>query len=54
MSFSSCNTLKIYTIQPYKKNDKIKEIALMPVVIGKIDQPIFPLIDAAMFNKKNE
>ncbi len=52
MSFSSCNTLKIYTIQPYKKNDKIKEIALMPVVIGKIDQPIFPLIDAAMFNKK--
>jgi hypothetical protein len=49
---SSCNQIRVLTSIPYSKSQRIRSVALMPVVIGKIDQPIFPLIDAGMFNSK--
>ena len=36
----------------YDKENKIEKIALFPVMIGKLNKPILPLIDAAIFNKK--
>lgn len=51
-SLISCNQIRVITNVPYPKTEKVKTIALIPVVIGKIDQPIIPLIDAGMFNEK--
>jgi hypothetical protein len=47
---SSCSTMKVN--YSGKKVDNIKEITLLSTMIGKIQQPIFPLIDAAGFNEK--
>ncbi len=35
-----------------KKVDKVQSITLFSTMIGKIQQPVFPLIDAAIFNAK--
>ena len=41
----------IKSYQPVKQSE-IKKIALFPVMIGGLQKPIFPLVDAAIFNKK--
>ncbi len=48
--FTSCSTMKINYYG--KKVDKIQNVALFSTMIGKIQQPTFPLIDAAAFNEK--
>ena len=50
--FSSCAKMIIKTAVPYQKTQQNIKIALFPVMIGKVEQPIFPLIDASMFNKR--
>lgn len=47
---ASCATLKVNYYG--KKVDKIQNITLLSTMIGKIQQPVFPLIDAAAFNGK--
>lgn len=51
--FSSCASMKLKTAIPYQESD-IKEVALLPVMIGEFMQPMFPLIDAAAFNGKTD
>lgn len=50
ISMVSCSTLRITNSE--KKVDKVESIALISTMIGKIQQPIFPLIDAAAFNSR--
>jgi hypothetical protein len=50
IAFTSCATMKINYYG--KRVDKVQDIALFSTMIGKIQQPIFPLIDAAAFNEK--
>ena len=50
IAFTSCATMKVNYYG--KKVDKVQNIALFSTLIGKIQQPIFPLIDAAAFNQK--
>lgn len=47
---ASCATMKVKNSD--KKVDKVQRIALFSTMIGKIQQPTFPLIDAAVFNAK--
>jgi len=47
---SSCATMKIN--YSGKKLDKVQNIVLISTMIGKIQLPLFPLIDAAAFNTK--
>lgn len=51
--FSSCGSslriVKPYSVDPQKPLEKV---ALFPVFIGKLKKPIFPLIDAGIFNAK--
>ena len=50
IAFTSCATMKINYYG--KKVDKVQNVALFSTMIGKIQQPLFPLIDAAAFNEK--
>lgn len=50
LMFSSCSTIKVNYYGP--KVENVQSIALVSTMIGKIQQPIFPLIDAGMFNEK--
>ncbi len=47
---SSCATMNIS--YSGKKVDKVQSITLLETMIGKIQQPVIPLIDAAAFNAK--
>jgi len=47
---SSCSTVRVS--YSGKKIAPIKSIVLYSTMIGKIQQPIFPLIDAGLFNEK--
>ncbi len=49
---SSCLTMIVKTPVPYQENQAIKKIAIFPVLIGEMYQPVIPLIDAAAFNSK--
>ena len=51
---SSCATMRLKTIVPYSRSNNLDTIALMPVLIGEIEQPILPLIDAGIFNAKTD
>jgi|GEM_PF-5914028 len=48
---SSCFALKVNVPISYQAQS-IDKMALFPVMIGKIEQPLFPLLDAAAFNGK--
>lgn len=48
----SCTGMKVTTHMPFIKNESIKKVALVEVIIGKPVQAIFPLIDAGIFNGK--
>ena len=48
----SCNSLKVKTIQPFARPVAPIKVALIATVIGKIEQPLFPLIDASIYNAK--
>ncbi len=50
LSLSSCATMKINHYD--KKADKIQSISLFLTMIGRVEQPLFPLIDAAILNGK--
>lgn len=50
IALTSCATIRISHYG--KKVDKVEKVALFSTMIGKIQQPIFPLIDAAVFNQK--
>jgi len=50
IAFSSCATMKINHYG--KKVNNVQNIALFSTMIGKIQQPVLPLIDAAAFNEK--
>ena len=50
IAFTSCATMKVN--YSGKKLNKVENIALFSTLIGKIQQPIFPLIDAGIFNVK--
>jgi hypothetical protein len=47
---SSCATMKIN--YSGKKIDNVQDITLLSTMLGKINQPVIPLIDAAGFNAK--
>ena len=49
-TITSCSSIRISYYG--RNNEKVQKIALISTMIGKVDQPIFPLIDAAMFNPK--
>lgn len=51
--FMNCATpLKIVKPYQHKKDQPLEKIGLFPVMIGKLNKPIFPLIDASIFNAK--
>lgn len=50
IAFTSCATMKVNYYG--KKVDKVQNVALFSTMIGEIQQPLFPLIDAAVFNEK--
>lgn len=50
IAFTSCATMKINHYG--KKLDNVQNVALFSTMIGKIQQPVLPLIDAAAFNEK--
>ena len=51
--FTSCAS-SLVVLTPYRQvtSDSIEEMALFPVMIGNLETPVFPLIDAAFFDKK--
>jgi hypothetical protein len=49
-TFASCSTIRVSYYG--RSEEKVKKIALVSTMIGKVDQQIFPLIDAAIFNAK--
>ncbi|MEI6754489.1 MAG: hypothetical protein WCK78_15155 [Paludibacter sp.] len=50
LTIISCSTIRVSYYG--RNNDKVQKIALVSTMIGKLEQGIFPLIDAAMFNPK--
>ena len=50
--FSSCATMRVN--YSGKKVQKVQSIALVSTMLGKLQQPLFPLIDAAIFNDKTD
>lgn len=48
---SSCSTLRITTKVPFKPEKSGKD-ALIMVMVDKVELPVLPLIDAAIFNKR--
>lgn len=46
----SCKTMKVNYYST--SSEKVESITLLSTMIGKIQQPVFPLIDAAAFNSK--
>lgn len=50
--FNSCRTLKIKTEIPFSDTNIDQEIIHLGTIINKPHQPILPLIDAAIFNKR--
>jgi len=50
IAFTSCSTMKINYYG--KKIENVQSITLVSTMIGKFQQPIFPLLDAGMFNEK--
>jgi len=50
IAFTSCSTIKV-NYYGNKVND-VQSVTLVSTMIGKVQQPIFPLIDAGIFNEK--
>jgi len=49
---SSCSTLKVTLVSPNSiQQDNVKKIAIVPVAFAERQLAVFPLIDAAMYNK---
>jgi len=52
MTLFSCNVVRVTADFSEKEVPKVEKIALVSTYIGKIQQPVLPLIDAGLFNKK--
>lgn len=48
--FASCATVRVKSYS--KRTERVKNVVLLSTMIGKVKQPLFPLIDAAIFNDK--